>query len=70
MIGIGLTLPNYRADDPRPFHGSPGKIVDSIKHMEELGLELIVLAPNLLPAETSLDVVDQIASEVMAKVQE
>lgn len=36
--------------------------------MEELGLELIVLAPNLLPAETSLDVVDEIASEVMAKV--
>ena len=53
-------------DDPRPLHGSVGKIVDSIKQMEELGLELIVLAPNLLPEETSLDVVDQIASEVLA----
>jgi hypothetical protein len=58
MIGIDLTLPNYRGT-ATPY-----------KHMEELGLELIVLAPNLLPAETSLDVVDQIASEVMAKVQE
>jgi probable F420-dependent oxidoreductase len=56
-------------DEPRPFHGSVNKIVDSIKQMEELGLELIVLAPNLLPEETSLDVVDQIASEIMAKVQ-
>lgn len=56
-------------DDPRPFHGSAGKIVDSLGQMETLGLELVVLAPNLLPAETSLDVVDQIASEVMAKLR-
>jgi len=53
------------ADDPRPFHGSPGKVVDSLGQMEALGLELVVLAPNLLATPTPLEVVDQIASEVM-----
>ena len=50
------------ADDPRPFHGSAAKIVDSLGQMEQLGLELVVLAPNLLAEPTSLDVVDQLAS--------
>ena len=53
-------------DDPRPFHGSAAKIVDSLKQMEDLGLELVVLAPNLSAEATSLDVVDQLASEVLA----
>jgi probable F420-dependent oxidoreductase len=53
------------ADDPRPFHGSPVKIVDSLGQMEDLGLELVVLAPNLLADATSLDVVDQLADEVL-----
>jgi probable F420-dependent oxidoreductase len=56
------------ADDPRPLHGSVGKIVDSIKRLEELGLVLVVLAPNLLPEPTSLDVIDQIASDVMTRL--
>jgi probable F420-dependent oxidoreductase len=56
------------ADDPRPLHGSVGKIVDNIKRLEELGLVLAVLAPNLLPEPTSLDVVDQIASDVMSRL--
>jgi probable F420-dependent oxidoreductase len=57
------------ADDPRPFHGSADKIVDSVKQLEGLGLALVVLAPNLLPEPTSLDIVDQIASDVMARLQ-
>jgi probable F420-dependent oxidoreductase len=56
------------ADDPRPLHGSITKIVDTIKRLEQLGVELVVLAPNLLPEHTSLDLVDQIASEVMPRV--
>jgi probable F420-dependent oxidoreductase len=55
-------------DDPRPFHGSAAKIVDSLKQMEALGLELVVLAPNLLADATSLEVVDELASEVLAAV--
>jgi probable F420-dependent oxidoreductase len=56
------------ADDPRPFHGSAAKIVDSLKQMEALGLELVVLAPNLTAEPTSLDVVDELASEVLAEL--
>jgi probable F420-dependent oxidoreductase len=55
-------------DESRPLCGSVGKVVDDIKHMEELGLELVVLSPNLLPQETSLDVVDQIASDIMPRL--
>jgi len=56
------------ADDPRPFHGSAAKIVDSLGQMEQLGLELVVLAPNLLAEPTSLDVIDQLAADVLAKL--
>jgi probable F420-dependent oxidoreductase len=56
-------------DEPRPFHGSPAKIADSIKQLEELGLEVVVLAPNVGPELTSPDVVDQIASDVMSKLR-
>jgi len=56
------------ADDPRPFHGSAAKIIDSLKQMEALGLELVVLAPNLSAEATSLDVVDELASDVLAKL--
>ena len=56
------------ADDPRPLHGSVSKIVDNIKRLEALGVSLVVLAPNLLHEPTSLDVVDQIAGEILAKL--
>jgi alkanesulfonate monooxygenase SsuD/methylene tetrahydromethanopterin reductase-like flavin-dependent oxidoreductase (luciferase family) len=55
-------------DDPRPFFGPASKIVDSVKQLEELGLELVVLAPNLEAQPTSLDVVDQLASEVLTQL--
>jgi alkanesulfonate monooxygenase SsuD/methylene tetrahydromethanopterin reductase-like flavin-dependent oxidoreductase (luciferase family) len=55
-------------DDPRPLHGSVAKIVDNIKRLEALGVSLVVLAPNLLHEPTSLDVVDQIAGEILAKL--
>jgi probable F420-dependent oxidoreductase len=57
------------ADDPRPLHGSVAKIVDGIKQFEALGLKLVVLAPNLLPQPTSLEIVDQIASDIMPSVK-
>jgi probable F420-dependent oxidoreductase len=56
------------ADDPRPFHGSPAKIIESLGQMESLGLELVVLAPNLLAEATAQDVIDQLAEEVLAKL--
>jgi len=56
------------ADDPRPFFGSAAKIVDSLGQMEQLGLELVVLAPNLQAEPTSLDIVDQLADDVLGKL--
>jgi len=56
-------------DDPRPFHGSADKIVDSVQQLEALGLALVVLAPNLLPEPTRLDIVDQLASDVLPRLQ-
>ena len=57
------------ADESRPLYGSVAKIVDDIKRLEELGLELVVMAPNLQPERTSLDVVDEIASEIMPRLR-
>jgi hypothetical protein len=50
------------------LHGSAAKIVENLERFEELGVGLVVLAPNLLPEPTSLDVIDQIASDVMARL--
>jgi probable F420-dependent oxidoreductase len=58
------------ADESRPLHGSAAKIVDDIKRLEALGVALVVLAPNLLHEPTSLDVVDQIASEILNPVRD
>jgi probable F420-dependent oxidoreductase len=55
------------ADDPRPLHGSAAKIVDNINRLDALGVSLVVLAPNLFHEPTPLEVVDQIADEVLAK---
>ncbi|MBV9326443.1 MAG: TIGR03619 family F420-dependent LLM class oxidoreductase [Chloroflexi bacterium] len=55
-------------DDPRPLHGSVGKIVENIQRLEELGLVLVVLAPNVFHEPTPLEVVDQIASDILSAV--
>jgi probable F420-dependent oxidoreductase len=55
-------------DDPRPLHGSVAKITDNLKRLEELGVALVVLAPNLFHERTPLDVIDQIASELLVTV--
>jgi probable F420-dependent oxidoreductase len=56
-------------DGPRPFVGSVAKIVDSIKQMEELGLELIVISPNLGIEPTPMDLIDEYASQIMEAVK-
>jgi probable F420-dependent oxidoreductase len=55
-------------DDSRPLHGSVSKIVDTIKRLEALGVSLVVLAPNLFHEPTPLEVVDQIASEILTRL--
>jgi len=58
------------ADGSRPLHGSAAKIVDDLKRLEALGVALVVLAPNLLHEPTSLDVVDQLGSEILNPVRD
>jgi hypothetical protein len=57
-------------DDPdgRPLRGPVTKIVDDIKQLESLGLELVVLAINLSPEPGSLDIIDQIAEEIVPQL--
>jgi probable F420-dependent oxidoreductase len=57
------------ADDARPFCGPVDKVVDDLGRAEELGLALVVLAPNLAPQATSLDVIDRIAAEILPRVR-
>ena len=39
--------------------------MESLQQMEELRVELVVLAPNLLAQPTPLDLVDEIAGDVI-----
>jgi hypothetical protein len=57
-------------DDPdgRPLHGSVSKIVDDLKEMEQLGLQLVVLSINLSPEPVSLDVIDQIGEDIVPQL--
>ena len=57
-------------DDPRPFRGSPGKVIDDLRRVEALGVSLVVLSPNLFPEPTRLEVVDQIAEEILPQVRD
>lgn len=57
-------------DDPegRPLRGPVSKVVDDIKQLEALGVQLIVLSINLFPEPTSLDVIDQLGEEVLPRL--
>jgi probable F420-dependent oxidoreductase len=56
-------------DGPHPFQGSPSKIVESILQLADLGLELVVLSPNLGTTVMPLEMLDQIAEEIMVPVK-
>jgi len=56
-------------DESRLLFGSPAKIVDDIHRLRELGVELIVFAPNLQVQPTPLQIVDELASEIMAQLK-
>jgi probable F420-dependent oxidoreductase len=52
----------------RPLIGPVSKIVDDLKQLEALGLEVVVLNINLFDTPTSLDVIDQIGEEVLPQI--
>jgi alkanesulfonate monooxygenase SsuD/methylene tetrahydromethanopterin reductase-like flavin-dependent oxidoreductase (luciferase family) len=48
-----------------PFQGPASKIVESIKQLEQMGLEFVVLAPNTGPDRTGPELLDELATQVL-----